>query len=68
MQVSVSAYPDGLGEAGLGSIPVWVMVVSIMTGLLVVVIITLILWRWGRIPLILPLAEKLPASGTLLLQ
>ena len=46
MQGSVSAYPDGLGEAGLGSIPVWVMVVSIMTGLLVVVIITLILWRW----------------------
>ena len=31
----------------MANIPVWVMVVSIMTGLLVVIIITLILWKFG---------------------
>merc|ERR1711941_186493 len=35
--VSVVAFPDGLSETGMANIPVWVMVVSIMTGLLVVV-------------------------------
>ena len=45
--VSVVAFPDGLSEAGMANIPIWVMVVSIMTGLLVVVIITLILWKFG---------------------
>ena len=45
--VSVVAFPDGLSETGMANIPVWVMVVSIMTGLLVVVIISLILWKFG---------------------
>ena len=45
--LSVVAFPDGLSEAGIANIPIWVMVVSIMTGLLVVVIITLILWKFG---------------------
>ena len=44
---SVVAFPDGLSETGMANIPVWVMVVSIMTGLLVVIIITLILWKFG---------------------
>ena len=47
MTVSVVAFPDGLTETGMAAIPVWVMVVSIMTGLLVVIIITLILWKFG---------------------
>jgi len=41
------AFPDGLSETGMANIPVWVMVVSIMAGLFVVVIITLILWKFG---------------------
>jgi len=45
--ISVVAYPDGLSETGMANIPVWVMVVSIMAGLFVVVIITLILWKFG---------------------
>ena len=45
--ISVMAFPDGLSETGMANIPIWVMVVSIMTGLLVVVIITLILWKFG---------------------
>merc|ERR1712122_39221 len=45
--ISVMAFPDGLSETGMANIPIWVMVVSIMAGLLVVVIITLILWKFG---------------------
>ena len=45
--LSVMAYPDGLAVEGIANIPVWVMVVSIMAGLLVVIIISLILWKFG---------------------
>lgn len=45
--VSVVAFPDGLSETGMANIPIWVMVVSIMAGLFVVVVITLILWKFG---------------------
>jgi hypothetical protein len=45
--LSVVAYPDGLAVEGIANIPVWVMVVSIMAGLLVVIIISLILWKFG---------------------
>ena len=45
--LSVVAFPDGLGVEGIANIPVWVMVVSIMAGLLVVIIISLILWKFG---------------------
>ena len=45
--LSVVAFPDGLSDAGIANIPVWVMVVSIMSGLLVLVIISLILWKFG---------------------
>ena len=45
--LSVTAFPDGLAVEGIANIPVWVMVVSIMAGLLVVIIISLILWKFG---------------------
>ena len=45
--LSVVAYPDGLAVEGIANIPVWVMVVSIMAGLMVVIIISMILWKFG---------------------
>ena len=45
--LSVTAFPDGLAVEGIANIPIWVMVVSIMAGLLVVIIISLILWKFG---------------------
>ncbi|XP_023336836.1 integrin alpha-PS1, partial [Eurytemora carolleeae] len=45
--IGVIAYPDGLGETGIQGVPIWIMITAIMAGLLLVVIITLILWKFG---------------------
>jgi len=45
--VGVVAYPDGLGDTGLQGVPVWIMITAIVAGLLLVLIITAILWKFG---------------------
>jgi hypothetical protein len=45
--ISLEAFPDWLGEVGVGDVPVWIMVIAITAGLLVVTCITLVLWKLG---------------------
>lgn len=47
MQVTTHAYPDLHDQPGDGSIPIWIIIVSIVGGLLLLALFTYCLWRLG---------------------
>lgn len=47
LQVSTYAYPDLHEQPGDGSIPIWIIIVSIVCGILLLALFTYCLWRLG---------------------
>lgn len=46
-QIGTEAYPDNLQKGGDESIPIWIIILSIVGGLLLLALLTFCLWRLG---------------------